>query len=117
SALTLNYESDEVVLKYFIGRCIFCGMCAYVCPQDAITITKEFELATPELNDLYDEVVHTAVKCNVCGKPFTTVKLVKEVEKRIDGGDMSPLFNTCPECRRKLTARRVGSGVTGVSVE
>lgn len=117
SALTLNYEGDETVLKYFIGRCIFCGMCAYVCPQDAITVTKEFELATPKLDDLHDEVVHRTVKCVVCGKPFTTVKLLKDVEKRIDGGDMDPLLNTCPECRRKLTVRRVGSRVTGGSVE
>jgi len=116
-ALTIGNEGDEIVLKYFEGRCIFCGMCAYVCPQKAITVSKEFELATWELGDLYDEVVHTTVKCRICGKPFTTVKFVKEVEKRIDNKVPEDLLTVCPECRKKLTARKIGSKVVGVSGE
>jgi formate hydrogenlyase subunit 6/NADH:ubiquinone oxidoreductase subunit I len=28
-----------------LGRCIFCGQCAFVCPKQTIELTKDFELA------------------------------------------------------------------------
>jgi NADH-quinone oxidoreductase chain I len=39
-------ELGEFILRS--GRCLFCGMCAQVCPVDAITMSKEYELAVLE---------------------------------------------------------------------
>lgn len=32
--------------RHYIGRCLFCGQCAEGCPPNAITMTKEYELAS-----------------------------------------------------------------------
>ena len=34
------------------GRCVFCGLCAEVCPEDAIAITGRYELAARRREDL-----------------------------------------------------------------
>jgi formate hydrogenlyase subunit 6/NADH:ubiquinone oxidoreductase subunit I len=28
-----------------LGRCVYCGQCAFVCPKKTIELTKDFELA------------------------------------------------------------------------
>lgn len=35
-----------------IGKCMFCGLCAETCPTGAIRFTREFERATPKLEEL-----------------------------------------------------------------
>jgi Ni,Fe-hydrogenase III small subunit/formate hydrogenlyase subunit 6/NADH:ubiquinone oxidoreductase subunit I len=34
------------------GRCVFCGLCAEVCPEQAITVTGRYELAARRREDL-----------------------------------------------------------------
>ena len=36
-----------------LTRCIFCGFCEEVCPEAAIVMTRHYELATFEKDDLY----------------------------------------------------------------
>jgi len=40
-----------------IGKCMFCGLCTEPCPTGAIRFSREFERATPDLNDLMFEFV------------------------------------------------------------
>jgi formate hydrogenlyase subunit 6/NADH:ubiquinone oxidoreductase subunit I len=46
--------SDRTVVNYHlrVSRCMFCGLCAQVCPTDAITMSHEFELATQDRDGL-----------------------------------------------------------------
>jgi NADH-quinone oxidoreductase subunit I len=37
---------------YEVGACMMCGLCTAACPFDAIYMSHEYELATPELSDL-----------------------------------------------------------------
>jgi NADH-quinone oxidoreductase subunit I len=36
-----------------LSRCVFCGFCEEVCPEAAIVMTRHYELATYDKNDLY----------------------------------------------------------------
>ncbi len=88
-------------LEYYLGRCIFCGRCADVCPTSAITITKEFELASLNDRDLRLVIDIKLIKCQSCGRYFTTFRHLNTVAGKLQEGVVD-LVNICPECRRKL---------------
>jgi len=105
NALTLEEDLKEGIryIKLFVGRCIYCGRCEEVCPFDAIHLTKEFELATTSKDDLYQIVGLRMYKCPICGKPYTTIRLVKKVIDKLPPEERS-LVLICPDCREKITA-------------
>ncbi|MEM4592238.1 MAG: 4Fe-4S binding protein [Sulfolobales archaeon] len=97
NAIRVEVEDDNVRLYYFLGRCIFCGKCSEVCPRKAITITNKFEHAALRVEDLETVIVIDVVKCEVCGRPFGSLRELRAVsevaylvKKRMD---------LCPECR------------------
>ncbi len=54
-------ELGEFILRS--GRCMFCGLCAQVCPVDAITMSREYELATMDR----DGLIYTKTELAVIG--------------------------------------------------
>jgi len=98
NALEVKRDGAKLTLRYFIGRCIYCWRCVEVCPVNAIRGTREFELATDSLEDLYEFVIHTLDKCVTCGAGYVTVKQKRYVLER------APItenyVSECPECRR-----------------
>jgi hydrogenase-4 component H len=66
-------DSDTTrIIEYFLRRCTYCGRCAEVCPENAITMTKEYQLATNDNSDLYirtDLYMGTCGRCSRCFKP------------------------------------------------
>jgi len=99
-AIEIVEQGDKLAIRYFVGRCIFCAMCFDVCPQSAIEVTKDFELASLTLEDLYDEVVHSRRRCSVCGEPYLTTKLVDRVLQSI-APELRERLEMCPRCRRE----------------
>ena len=49
---TSDGRSHPVTFDLDLSRCIFCGLCEEVCPEAAIVMTREYELATFDKNDL-----------------------------------------------------------------
>jgi len=43
---TIIYIPEKKKVKMWVGRCLVCGLCADVCPTKAITMSKDFLLAT-----------------------------------------------------------------------
>ncbi len=39
-------------MKWYPGRCVYCGQCVEVCPKKAIKQTDEFDLATQDKEEL-----------------------------------------------------------------
>jgi Ni,Fe-hydrogenase III small subunit/formate hydrogenlyase subunit 6/NADH:ubiquinone oxidoreductase subunit I len=51
-AITVDDEGAQQQVAVDYGRCIFCGQCAEVSMDGAVTITQEFEMATRDRRDL-----------------------------------------------------------------
>jgi hydrogenase-4 component H len=58
------------VLQYLGRRCTYCGRCADVCPEKAITLSLEFETATPRVGDLLQRIELFMSTCQRCGRCF-----------------------------------------------
>ena len=58
------------ILKYLGRRCTYCGRCADVCPEKAITMSGEFENATPRAQDLEQRLELFMSTCQRCGRCF-----------------------------------------------
>ncbi len=99
NALTMEQDNDTKVLKYFVGRCIYCWRCIDVCPTSAIRGTLEFELATNNIDDLYEIVVHEVVKCRICGKPVTTIAMKDFVLEKTRYAE--EYIDLDPHCRKE----------------
>jgi hydrogenase-4 component H len=61
---------DLRVMVYDGGRCTYCGRCADVCPEKAITMTKNYELATGNRKDLCTTMELFMATCNRCGRCY-----------------------------------------------
>lgn len=112
NALQLIEDSEKLVLRYFVGRCIFCWRCIDVCPVKAIKGTREFELATNDVADLYVHVVHSRRKCPSCGTAYGTERIIRYVSEKAQHSE--EYLDKCPECRKRnllkaLSKRRTGS--------
>ena len=109
-------------IEFALGRCTYCARCEEVCPEDAITMTKEFELATDDKKDLLITVGLNMVKCERCGRLFTTQrvvnKLAEELPREIElEPDAVKWLRTCPDCRRLLEGQKMSLGLMGEVIE
>jgi hydrogenase-4 component H len=57
-------------VEFFLERCTYCGRCAEVCPEKAITMTREFETATDNPEDLHVRMEIYMGTCQRCGRCF-----------------------------------------------
>src|SRR6266700_1795798 len=51
-AISLSDKSGSRIVTVDYGLCVFCGLCAEASPDQAVRITQEFELATPDRGNL-----------------------------------------------------------------
>ena len=99
-------------IEFVLGKCTYCARCAEVCPEKAINMSKEFELATEDKKDLNIAIELAMVKCEKCGKSFTTQrifnKLVAQVPDEI-GIEPAALdwLKYCPHCRKLREGEKI----------
>ncbi len=58
------------ILKYLGRRCTYCGRCAEVCPEKAITMSPDYETATNQIGDLGQRLELFMSTCQRCGRCF-----------------------------------------------
>ena len=51
-AISIEREDKKIISKIDLKKCIFCGNCTFYCPKGAIRMTKEYELATQNREEL-----------------------------------------------------------------
>ncbi len=114
NALELVDKGDGyLVLRYFIGRCIFCWRCIDVCPVGAIKGTRDFELATDDLDDLYEAVIHEKAECSECGSKYSTIREKQYVVETVPITEN--YIDKCPDCRKKKFIRVIEKRMGGSS--
>ncbi len=102
-ALGDNPEKPEV--RFQEAACLQCGICANTCPETAITLVPQLDLAKEALT-------HRTLKseepfeCIECGSPFgvksTIEKIVAKLEDKhwmFKGSDNTKLIQMCDNCR------------------
>ena len=63
-------SADRRVLEFLLERCTYCARCAEVCPEEAITVSKEFETATNDREDMHIRVEVFMSTCRRCGRCY-----------------------------------------------
>lgn len=61
---------DIRVLLYDGSRCTYCGRCADLCPEKAITMSREYELATGSRPDMTQSLELFMMTCSRCGRCY-----------------------------------------------
>jgi hydrogenase-4 component H len=72
-------DGERTLMKFYIERCTYCARCAEVCPEKAITMTKEFETATNNKEDLLIEQEIYMATCQRCGRCFETDNIIDRI--------------------------------------
>jgi hydrogenase-4 component H len=70
------------ILKYLGRRCAYCGRCADVCPEKAITMSKEFENATDSIGDIGQRLELFMSTCQRCGRCFTEKSPLEQLKMK-----------------------------------
>ena len=105
------------VVRISLGMCLMCGRCEDICPEEAIRLTKEFELAysKPEGEPRVENEIRLKA-CKNCGKTYTTTKHLEAIKRRVSESidpsvkevvlrDMGVYLDYCPDCRRLFSFR------------
>ena len=103
-------------IRIFLGMCIMCGRCEDICPEEAIKLTREFELSYAKQTRPYVENKLELKKCKNCGKYYATAKHLEAIRRRVAENidpsvkeivlrDMNVYSSYCPDCRKALSFR------------
>ncbi len=68
--LVLDLCQEIRILKYLGRRCTYCGRCAEVCPEKAITMSHEYENSTNTIHDVEQSLELFMSTCQRCGRCF-----------------------------------------------
>ena len=101
SALQDNVDAPQ--LKFIEKNCVQCGLCAKTCPENAITLVSQLNLAPSRK----EPVVINEMKpysCIRCSKPFGTLKAIEAMVGKLSGHSMfqgaaAERLKMCSDCR------------------
>jgi hydrogenase-4 component H len=112
--MVMDPKAGTITWSINYGRCIFCGRCEEVCPTKTIKLSKEFELAVFDKNDLEETAVYPMQRCTECGRYFASAKEVDYARRIIaqsadadpEAGNALSTIGVCPACKQKADAYR-----------
>jgi Fe-S-cluster-containing hydrogenase component 2 len=87
------------------GRCIGCGTCANICPNQVISVRDEDSV---RIISIRHELIgrHPLEVCEGCGKHFATPKFLEHVhEHTLRHSDVKEHHRYCPDCAKRLSPR------------
>jgi hydrogenase-4 component H len=104
---------EKRTIQVYHFRCTYCAHCEEGCPEEAIKMTKNFELTVTDRNDP-KAFVNTELKmlvCKSCGKSYLPEKMQKRALERLSDkinakvkdtvvADYKKVEGYCMDCRR-----------------
>src|SRR5512135_3236732 len=70
------------ILQYLGRRRTYCGRCADVCPEKAITMSRDFENATNNIADMGQKLHLFMSTCQRCGRCFKGAAMLDELKMK-----------------------------------
>ncbi|HIP65406.1 MAG TPA: 4Fe-4S dicluster domain-containing protein [Pyrodictium sp.] len=124
-AETIKVETDygKGVRRWTIyyGRCIFCARCQEVCPVNAIELSREFELAAKNREDLTVVAEFKLGSCAKCkGYLDVSIRHVELAQKLLERSEIANIMQElarymvmCLKCKRSFFVEKLGEATRG----
>jgi len=80
--LVFDVCQEVRILKYLGRRCTYCGRCADVCPEKAITMSLEFETGTDRIGALQQRLDLFMSTCQRCGRCFQEPSPLEQLQQK-----------------------------------
>ncbi len=101
SALQDNAESPQ--LKLVEKNCVQCGLCEKTCPENAIILVPQLNLASSRKEPVVINEMRP-YSCIRCSKPFGTLKAIEAMVGKLSGHSMfqgaaAERLKMCSDCR------------------
>jgi ferredoxin len=99
----LQDNPDAPQLRFIEKNCVQCGLCATTCPEQALTLVPQLNLAPQRQQPVVINEMQPYV-CVRCQKPFGTLKAVEAMLGKLAGhsmfqGDALQRLKMCSDCR------------------
>jgi hydrogenase-4 component H len=80
AVLVYDVCQEVRILQYVGRRCTYCARCAEICPEKAITMSREYELATDKPVDLQERLAIFMSTCQRCGRCFEPPSVLESLK-------------------------------------
>ena len=99
-------DKERPCLSFIEWNCVQCGLCAQACPEQAIQLHAR--VLTDGQARMQRRVLNEEApfECLSCGKPFTTLSMIRKMEEKLSGhrmfvGEGLDRLKQCEDCRVK----------------
>lgn len=111
-AIRFDKTPDGLRFMLWHNTCVFCGMCEFYCPTDAIRQTADWHMAHASEQQFAMAVQELIpyVSCTACGaKALASAPNPVGVTPPFTAEEIEQQRNLCPGCRKKALAERGAS--------
>ncbi len=97
-------QADGFRLLFKHSRCVACGRCVSVCPEQCLTLEKLLDLK--RLNGADVLLEDKVVRCRECGRAMATARMLDRLQVKLQktGGMLASQLELCPECKMKQSS-------------